>query len=127
MTHSNSEIFFQTLAGANPWEVFLYASVIVQLVVVLLAIMGVTALIMALVRLSSSGKGRNGLLSLIAWAGPALAVLGALYDGYRSYMGYTLSHATHIYVVFPSIIEAAMVLILGLIVGLFATIGNRPK
>ncbi len=127
MPHSNSEIFFQTLASANPWDVFLDANIIVQLIVVLLVVMGIAALIMAIVRLTSAGKARNGLLSLIAWAGPALAALGALYDGFRSYMGYTLSHATHIYVLFPTIIEAAMVLILGLFVGLVATIGNRPK
>lgn len=127
MTHSNSEIFFNTLATANPWDVFLSANLIVQLIVVLLVVLGVVGLILAVIRLSSPGKARNGLLAVIAWIAPALALLGALYDGFRSYMGYSLSHATHIYVLFPTIIEAVMVLILGLIVGLIATICNRPK
>lgn len=124
MAPSNSEIFFNTLATANPLDVFMGLNVLTKLAVLVIVIMGIVAVIVALTR---RGGARNGLLSFIAVAAPGLAALAVLYNGLRSFTAYKAIHATHIAVVFPTIIECGQVLILGLIVGLVAMMGNRPK
>ncbi len=126
MTHNNSEIFFNTLAGANPWDVFMGLSPVVQLLTGLVLLIGIVALVITVVRLASSAKGKNGLLSFAAVAAPILAILAVLYDGFRTYAGYTMVHATRIAILFPTIIECGQILILGFVVAAIATAGNRP-
>lgn len=123
MTPSNSKIFFNTLATANPVDVFMGLNALTKLAVLVILVMGIVAIIVALTRRG----GRSGLLSFIGVAAPGLAALIVLYNGLRSFTAYKAVHATHIAIVFPTIIECGQVLILGIIVGLIAMIGNRSK
>ncbi len=124
MTPSNSKIFFNTLATANPFDVFMGLNALTKLAVLVILVMGIVAIIVALTR---RGGDRNGLLSFIGVAAPGLAALIVLYNGLRSFAAYKTIHATHIAIVFPTVIECGQVLILGIIVGLIAMVGNRSK
>ena len=117
------EPFIRTLMMATPWDVFGGLTMVVKFLVIIMLAAGVVVAIAALGRKSTGGP-RSGLLAAMGVIALVAGLLGAGYNGLNSYIAYQMVKPVRLIVVFPSIIEAAYVLILALIIWGVALWGN---
>lgn len=111
-----------TLAYATPWTVFLGASVVVKLLVLIMLAAGLLAVLLAALR-KLNGGARSGLLSTLGIIAVVAGLLGVAYTGLTNFMAYQ-AHPTHWGVLLPSLIEVTYVLILAVVIWLIAQWGN---
>lgn len=112
-----------TLAYATPWNVFLGASVVVKLLVLIMLAVGFLAVILAALR-KLNGGARSGLLSTLGIIAVVAGLLGVAYTGLTNFMAYQATRPTHLGILLPSLIEIVYVLILAAIIWSVARWGN---
>ncbi|HTM83021.1 hypothetical protein [Asticcacaulis sp.] len=112
-----------TLAYATPGNVFISASIVVKLLVMIMMATGLVVLITAVIRKLTSGA-HSGLLSTLGGVAVVAGLLSVAYTGLTSFMAYQRVHATHLGVLLPSLIEVIYVLMLGVIIWSIALWGN---
>ncbi|MGN6208127.1 hypothetical protein [Asticcacaulis sp.] len=117
------EPYIRTLMMAWPWDVFGGLTIVVKFLVMIMLAAGAIAVIAAFMRKLGGGP-RSGLLTAMGIVGLAAGLLGAAYNGLNSYIAYQMVKPVRFIVVFPSVIEAAYVLILGLIIWGISQWGN---
>jgi len=123
MARDDTHILLNTLSAAKPWDVYMGAVSITKLSMTISLLALAVALILAAVRMTSGGK-RSGALDVTGVVGLVAGVAGAAYTGLISWVAAQHAHVHNVYVVLPSIIEAAYAFLFGLLVWLVARIGN---
>ncbi len=117
------EPYIRTLMMAWPWDVFGGLTIVVKFLVMIMLAAGIIVVITAVMRKLGGGP-RSGLLAAMGIVALVAGLLGAAYNGLNSYIAYQMVKPVRFIVVFPSVIEAAYVLILGLIIWAVAAWGN---
>ncbi|MFT4075202.1 MAG: hypothetical protein QM647_06680 [Asticcacaulis sp.] len=115
--------YIRTLMMAKPWDVFGGLTIVVKFLVMIMLVAGLVAAITAFIRRFNGGP-RSGLLSAMGITALVCGVLGAAYNGLNSYIAYQMVKPVRFIVVFPSVIEATYVLMLGLIIWAISMWGN---
>ncbi len=111
-----------TLMRATPWDIFMMASIVVKLLILIMIATGLLAVILAILR-KLNGGARSGLLSTLGIIAVVAGLLGVAYTGLTNFMAYQ-AHPTHWGVLLPSLIEVVYVLILAVIIWSIAQWGN---
>ena len=112
-----------TLAYATPWNMFLAASIVVKLMVLIMIVAGLVVAIAALVRKLGGGN-RSPLLSVMSIVALVAGGLAVVYTGCINFIIYQEMRPTHLGVLLPSLIEIVYVLILAIIIWSIAEWGN---
>ena len=116
-------MFWKTLMMATPFEVFMYASIVVKLMVLIMLVAGAAAVIAAIARRATNGP-RSGLLGVCRMIAFGAAGLAVLYTAMISWMAAQAVHLTRIELLYPEIITVGYVVVLALIVHAIAAFGN---
>jgi len=123
MAGDDARIILNTLRAATPWDVYMDAVSLTKLSMTVNFLALVAVLVMAIVRRSSGGK-RSPVLDLLGVFGLVVGLTGAAYCGLNSWIAAQYAHVSNVYVVLPSIIEAAYAFLAGVLVWLVAGFGN---
>ena len=112
-----------TLMRATPWDLFMMASIVVKLMVLIILAAGFLAVILAVLR-KLNGGARSGLLSALGIIAVVAGLLGVAYTVLTNFMAYQAMRPTHLGVLLPSLIEVVYVLLLAVIIWSIARWGN---
>lgn len=123
MAGDDTQIIWNTLRAATPWDVFMAAGSTIKLCMTVSLLAFVAALVLAMVR-RTTGARRFGALDVIGIVGLVAGIAGAAYTALITWFVAQYSEVTHFAVILPEVVEAAYALLYGVLVWLVARIGN---
>jgi hypothetical protein len=122
-------VWTQRYSGApmGPW-IFGAASLTSQMFDLLAALMLVAALVIGLSRMAGGrGAEESPVLNFLSWGAPVFGVLAGAREGSIIWVTVQMTHVTHFRVAAPTVVEALVMPILGLLAGaVAAAFAARP-
>ena len=118
-------MFWKTLMMATPVRVFVFALLVVKLMVIVMLVAGVIAVVLAVVRRVNGGP-KSGALNACAIVAVCCGVFASAYTALNTWIGwnFALDRPHHIDYIYPDIITVGYVLILAGLVVCIAAFGN---